>query len=228
MEFLQHTREALDEYVSLTDPDLEGSLLTMGDRAERIVSECVGLSLTLLDEDLTFALVSPSLDSPEEQTPVLEESLSSRGQGASRGADFQPLDEEQWAQMARVESAAGVASSLSMPMLDHGRVVGGITLYASSPHAFEGRHAELAAALGASADGAVTNADLGFDARRRAEAAPRRVRDDQVVDVGTGILAARVGLALETARARIREASVRAGVTEAQAATVVIAAHRVD
>jgi len=228
MEFLHHTREALDEYLSLTDPDLEGSLLTKGDSAERIVSECVGLSFTLLDEDLTFALVAPTLPMAASGPPFPRDgpTLSNGGGSGTAPAGSELLDEDRWAVMARSQSAEGVASSLSMSMLDGGRVVGGITLYASSPNAFAGHHAELAAALGASADGAVTNADLGFEARRRAEEAPRRVRDEQVVEVGTGILAARLGLELETARWRLREAPAHAGVTEVQAATVIFTAHR--
>ena len=226
MEFLHPTKEALDEYVSLSEPDLEGSLLTMGDRAERIVSECVGLSFTLLDEDLTFALVAPGLRASAPIPRVSPDVVRLPVREVDGPAPAHALlDEDQWAHMARAESAEGVASSLSLPVLDHGRVVGGITLYASSEDAFAGRHAELAAALGASAEGAVTNADLGFEARRRAEEAPRRVRDEQVVEVGTGILAARLGLELEFARRRLHEAALRADVTDVQAATVVIAAH---
>jgi GAF domain-containing protein len=228
VEFLHRTKEALDEYVSLTDPDLEGSLLTMGDSAERIVSECVGLSFTLIDQDLTFALVAPSLPAGTTNIRPVPQDIPRRGAKTDRCPSEGPevLDEDEWAFTARSESAEGVASSLSLPVLDEGRVVGGITLYASSADAFTGHHAELAAALGASADGAVTNADLGFEARRRAEEAPRRVRDEQVVEVGTGILAARLGLELETARWRLHEAALQADVTDAQAATVVITAHR--
>ena len=229
MEFLHPTKEALDEYVSLTEPDLEGSLLTMGHSAERIVSECVGLSFTLLDQDLTFALVAPTLPASSAEPDRRPRDVGSFPFGDSSGstlAPSAPTDEDQWAVMARAGSAAGVASSLSLPVLDQGRVVGGITLYASSADAFAGHHAELAAALGASAEGAVTNADLGFEARRRAEEAPQRVRDEQVVEVGTGILAARLGLELETARWRLHEAAMAADVTDAQAATVVITAHR--
>ena len=65
MEFLPHTQEALDEYLNLSEPDLERSLLTMGDSVARIVPDCVGMSLTLYDEDdLTFSLVAPSVPTP--------------------------------------------------------------------------------------------------------------------------------------------------------------------
>ncbi|MCY7400829.1 MAG: GAF domain-containing protein [Nocardioides sp.] len=125
-------------------------------------------------------------------------------------------------------AAAGVASSLSLPVLDHGRVVGGINLYASSASAFNGHHRDLATALGASATGMVSNADLDFESRRKAQQAPRLVRDQQVLDVGIGILAAREGLDLETVRETLRMASVRAGVTEVQVAQTLINIHSTD
>jgi len=117
---------------------------------------------------------------------------------------------------------------LSLPVLDHGRVVGGINLYASSASAFDGHHRDPATALGASATGMVSNADLDVESRRKARQAPRLVRNQQVLDVGIGILAAREGLDLETARETLRMASVRAGVTEVQVAQTLINIHSTD
>lgn len=229
MEFLRHTREALNEYVSLTEPDLEGSLMTMGGSAARIVPECVGLALTLFDEGLTFALVAPALagaalepGQPREDAPPL---AGERGDLSAQAAG-DLMDEDRWALMARSQSAEGVASSLTMPVIDHGRVVGGINLYASAADAFSGHHRELAFALGASADGAVTNADLGFESRRDAEEAPRQLREEQAVEVAVGILACRLGVGLEAARARLQETASASDITEAQAASVVIIVHR--
>ena len=136
------------------------------------------------------------------------------------------LDEDRWALFARASSTAGVASSLSLPVLTNDRVVGGINLYASSSEAFTGHHRDLASALGATATGAVTNADLTFETRRRAERAPGRLQDQRHVDVAIGILAARLGLDVEPARARLRDAAVRAGITEPQAALVLISVHQ--
>lgn len=215
MQFLSETRDALDEYLSLTGPDLDDSLLMLGESATRIVPDCVGLSLTLLDEDLTFTLVEPErLDAGADVT-------------APTDADGDaPLDEAAWASAAREEAAEGVASSLCLPMVQHGRVVGDLHLYASSPDAFRGRHQDLALALGASASGAVTNADLGFESRRRAEEAPRKLREQHVIEVGVGILAAREELDLEAARVRLRAAAERAGLSEAQAAQLLVDMHR--
>lgn len=234
MELLPHTREALDEYLNLADPDLEDSLITMGDTAARIVPECVGMSLTLYDqEDLTFTLVASSLPCAEvegrhwvgDRTPRDEGTGEAAADGRTGGAG-DLLDEDRWAAFARVSAAAGVASSLSLPIIDHDRVVGGINLYASSTDAFSGHHRDLADALGASASGAVANADLSFETRRRAEEAPRQLRDLRLTEVATGILAAREGLDVDTARSRLVDAARHAGITEVQAAEVLIRIHQ--
>lgn len=231
MELLPHTKEALDEYLNLADPDLEDSLITMGDTAARIVPECVGMSLTLYDqEDLTFTLVASSLPGAEgmhagDMSAADHRPTGAPDDGRAQG-DADLLDEDRWAAFARASAAAGVASSLSLPIIDHDRVVGGINLYASSTDAFSGHHRDLADALGASASGAVANADLSFETRRRAEEAPRQLRDLRLTEVATGILAAREGLDVDTARDRICDAARHAGITEVQAAEVLIRIHQ--
>ena len=238
MEFLPHTQEALDEYLNLSEPDLERSLLTMGDSVARIVPDCVGLSLTLYDEDdLTFTLVAPSVPAPRgepsrdtdpRRSALTDEPVDEVADEAARVAAgvSDPLDEDTWASFARASAAAGVASTLSLPVVDHDRVVGGINLYASSADAFVGRHGDLAEVLGASASGAIANADLSFESRRRAEQAPRQLRDQRLVDVAVGILAAREDVDLDEARDRLEDAAARAGVSEAQAALVLIRIHQ--
>jgi GAF domain-containing protein len=230
VEFLPHTQEALDEYLSLADPDLEASLRTMGDSAARIVPECVGLSLTLYDEDLTFTLVASALSLAQlDAMQYLDGGPCV--QAVHDGTEWEEsipdlLDEDRWALFARASACAGVASSLSLPVLDRGRVVGGINLYASSTEAFTGHHRDLASALGASAAGAVTHADLAFDSRHSAERAPGQLRAQQALDVAVGILAAREGLDVDAAEARLRDASMRAGISVEQAALVLINVHR--
>jgi GAF domain-containing protein len=233
VEFLPQTQEALDEYLSLADPDLGSSLLSMGHSAAAIVPDCVGLSLTLYDEGLTFTLVDPRLplagagaaDVSRREPYVQAGRVGTQRVERSEGTAGL-MDEDRWALFARASAAVGVASSLSLPVVEQGRVVGGINLYASSSEAFEGRHGALAAALGASAVGAVTNADLDFESRRRAEQAPGVLRDQQEVEVGIGILAAREALDVDTARERLHEASLRAGISDVQAARIVIDIHR--
>ncbi len=230
MEFLAHTKEALDEYLTLTDPDLDQSLKSMGERVATIVPECVGLSLTLYDQgDLTFTLVASSL--PMAGIDAMQyldggPCVTAVQENLGRVEDVADLlDEDRWAMFARASAAAGVASTLSLPVLDRDRVVGGINLYASTPDAFAGHHGDLAAALGASASGIVANADLAFETRRRAENAPHQLRDQRLVEVATGILAAREGLDVQTAAARLTDAATRAGTSPTQAALVIINLH---
>lgn len=226
MEFLPHTREALDEYWDPGDGDLEKSLTMMGATALRIVPECVGLSLTLCDQDLTFTLIASAAEVAQlDVTQYLDDGPCVRAveeNTVHSEVIDDLLDEGRWALFARASAAEGVASSLSLPVLDRGEVIGGINLYASSANAFSGHLGDLATALGASAAGAVSNADLGFASRRRAELAPGRIRDEQSVDVAIGLLAARQGLTADQARRHLETAAVQAGISVVQAATLLI------
>ena len=139
-----------------------------------------------------------------------------------------PLDEGRWLLFARTSAAVGVASSLSLPILRDGQVIGGINLYASTANAFTGHHDKLADALGASASEVVTNADLSFATRLRAARAPAQLRAAQEIETATGLLAARYDQDVDSARARLRDAAARAGVEEALVARLMIMVHSGD
>lgn len=220
MELLPQSREALDEYVAAID-DLEHELRTIEGWAVRTVPECIAMSVTFLDDDVTFTMVDALAPAPlcaaerEEESAPVDSDLEDPA-----------LDEERWARMARGGASTGIASSVSLPVVHHGRVVLSIDLYASTKHAFQGRLDALADALGASQAGAVTNADLGFATRTRAEEAPGRLRDQRLIDVGVGLLAAREGVDVDTAQ-QLLEASARAaGITVVQAALVLHTLHQ--
>ena len=122
--------------------------------------------------------------------------------------------------MARERAFDGILSTVSLPVVEHGRAVLTIDLYASTAHAFRDRIDDLVDALGGWQAGAVTNADLGFETLRRAEEAPERLREQRVVDVAIGIVAARLGLTTQGADELLCGAAERAGVTAVQAAMV--------
>ena len=224
MQLLPQSREALDEYVAKVD-DLEHELRVIESWAVRTVPECVAMSVTFLDDDVTFTLVaSPDPDA----TPVMDLAATMSGVDREEGdahAGEDALDEGWWAEMARSRAWAGIASTVSLPVVDHGRVVLRIDLYASTAQAFHGRLDALAEALGASQAGAVTNADLGFDSRRRAEEAPARLRDQRVIDVAVGLLAAGQGVDVDTARTLLQASAQRAGIDVVQAALVMHGLH---
>jgi GAF domain-containing protein len=220
MELLPQSREALDEYVTLSVDDVEGLLRVIEGWAVRSVPDCVALSVTLLDEDLTFTLVD-DVANPH-RSPS-----GGNGRGGHPASEPAPdvnhvyaLDEGGWADMARERAFSGIASTVCLPVVEHGRAVLNIDLYASTAHAFHDRVEGLVDALGAWQAGAVTNADLDFDTLRRAEAAPERLREQRLVDVAVGLVAARVGVTTDDAMHLLHEAAERAGLSAVQVAGV--------
>ena len=229
LEPIPETVEAMAEYLSLADPDLDQTFVEMGQIAATIVPELVGLSLALVQDGLTFTLAAPnlgiaSLDAVQyiDDGPCVE----AAEQGGPVLTDTEDLlDEDRWHYYARTAAAAGVASSLSMPILHDGQVTGGLNLYASAPHAFEGREQALADALGASADLAVTNADLSFASRLNAVQAPEILRDSVAIDHAIGLLAGRYGESVAQARVRLERAAARAGVPVVVSARIIASVH---
>lgn len=213
MELLPQSREALDEYVAPSIDDVEDLLRVIERWAVRAVPECVALSVTLLEEDLTFTLIDATAGGQRPPT-------GAGPQPADEAEPFQALDETGWADMARARAFEGIASTVSLPVVEEGRAVLNIDLYASTAHAFHDRIDGLVAALGAWQAGAVTNADLGFETLRRAQEAPERLREQRLVDVAVGLVAARAGLTTDAALDLLREAAKVAGIGETQAASV--------
>ncbi len=227
VEPLPETREALAEYVSLRGPDVDELVDVLGRRASDLVPQLVGLSVGLSREGLTFTLVASGdgaavLDAAQyvESGPCVE---VTEGRATAIELDItDPLDEERWGLFAQVGAAAGVRSSLSLPIYDDGQLVGGLNLYAASSDAFRGHHAELAALVDASITEAVSNADLSFSSRSKALATPGILRDRTEVETAVGLLAGTRGLDLELARSRLKEAAARAGVDEVAVARVLV------
>ena len=221
MDLLPQSRDAVDEYVGLAGVDLEEQLSAIARWAQRVVPECVALSVTIVDDHLTFTLVDP-----ERPVGVPVREPAPVGDHGGTGAPAYPsgaLDEAGWAHDARDGAADGIVSTLSLPLVEGDRVVANIDLYASSSDAFEDHVEELAGHLGSWSAGAVTNADLGFLTRARALEAPRIVREQQVVEAGVGVLAAREGLDVDAASRLLHSSAVSAGVDELQAARLVLA-----
>ena len=81
---------------------------------------------------------------------------------------------------------------------------------------------QVARVLGAWAEGAIVNADLGFASRRAAEDAPRQLFEATRIQIAAGILASLQDVSPPVARERLKEAARRAGVSEAAVARLVI------
>lgn len=222
MDPVPETAQVLDDMIRQGSPGLALRLYQMADRAREVVPECVGLSLTLLDGNHTFTLVaSDEVIARLDAMQYLDGGPcpTSVELGEMVGTDVADLlDEGRWSVFARSSAHAGVASTLSLPLMYDGRVIGGVNLYAATANAFDGRHESMAKALGASAAHAVVDADLSFRTRAQAVETRERWTGRVDVEVGLGIIMVRYDVDEAEAWARLRHAADRAGITPAQVA----------
>lgn len=224
MEPIPETTRAVDE-LDTVDDDLLDQLRRAAAQVQELVPACVGLSLTMLDEGVTLTLVAS-----DEETVALDvvqyldggPCLDAVTAGEVIATAQETLDERGWHLFATATAARGVASTLSLPVVEGGVLVGGVNLYGAAWGAFDGHHDELAELLGAWAGGAVTNADLSFSTRLEAQRAPQRLRDATRIEVATGILAAALRVSVEDAGRRLDRAAAQAGTSLVVAAELVI------
>lgn len=226
MEPIPETVEALRELTRHGDTTIARSLLELSRAVERIVPDVVGLSLSFIEENLTFTMTATAggvaeLDAMQYLDGGPCDDALRSGEATVYRAD-DPADEERWRAFARATAVAGVASTLSLPIIHDDVVVAGVNLYASTPHAFDGHHDELAKVCGATAGAATTNADLDFTTRFEAAHTPDRIRADRLVDQATGALMSFLALDLDQAEDRLRAAATRAGISDAQMAQAII------
>jgi GAF domain-containing protein len=225
VEPLPQTTEALRELAREGEASLGIELYAMAGRVRAAVPALVGLSLAVIEDGVTLTLVSST-----EHLAALDAVQYVDGGPCVAGVDrAEPLevtieellDEDRWQLYARASAAVGVGSSLSLPIMEGERVVGGVNLYASTPDAFDGLTDEIAEAVGSDARLAVANADLSLRTFQLAREAPTRVREAGEVNVALGIIAERQGVTIPVARELLRDAARRAGITEGQAARVI-------
>lgn len=225
MEPIPATRAAFERMRRFGDTVFEEDVLEMGRAARAIIPTCTGLSLGHVAEGLTFTLASSSdevaaLDAVQylDEGPCVQ-SASTRAPIDVNAGDL--FDEHRWAVYARATAAAGVASSLTLPIEFQGQVVGAINLYASAPNAFNGHHRELAQALGGSAEHASSNGDLTFSTRSVAARAPAVLEDQDTIDIAIGVISTTRSVDILTAEEKLQDAATRAGITEVQAARTI-------
>lgn len=206
-----------------------GELCVLAEMAQEVVPDLVGVSLARLAYGLTFTVVASA-----QEIAVLDGIQYLAGGPCVAAAHINrpvgfdnedPLDEDRWRLFAQATAAHTVRTTLTLPMMNEGRALGTVNLYAASQRAFVGHHDELAEIFGAWAAGAVANADLAFTTRREAQAAPGRVRKQFVIDMAYGLTAAQLDIGVEAAEARMQDAAVRAGVSLSQLAQAIVAAH---
>jgi GAF domain-containing protein len=206
--------------------ELLADLRTMTKQIQEIVSGTLRVSLVWSERRVTYTLVASDdevavLDGVQylDGGPCVDAVEQARGIETTAP---ELMHDDPWRMFAQAAVALGVGSTLTMPLTDHGRVLGSVNLYAASDHAFEGHHEELAEILGAWAPGALSKADASFTARRLAQEPPRSLRAEGLIGRAVGLLAVRHGVDVAAADERLSEAAARAGITPHQLAEVLI------
>lgn len=215
--------------LSRDEPDLDvlHHLQSLADQVQRIVPDCIGMSIGWIHRGVAFTLVATdeeiaALDAVQylDGGPC-QDVVDSPEPGLTWSAT-DPLDEATWRGFAQATAARGVRSTLTMPLVSGGDVVGTANLYAASDYAFENHLDALALLLGGSVNDIVRNADLSFATRLSAEQAPKAMRSADQVVIATGLLIAQLGLDSHAAAHRLEETALRAGITPAQLAQALI------
>lgn len=225
MEPLPETLDLLSQFSMTRAAELT---LAMQDKADWIVAElpdCVGLSVTLRDHELTFTWLATddrlrTVDAAQYLAGGPCELAASVGEEV---AFPDLLSEERWQLMARAGAAVGVRSSLSLPLRDGEELVGSINLYGADEETFKGAERALATAFHADVEDAVSNADLAMSSVDRARKAVSTLEAIDKISVASGIIAARDDIPVGEALDLIRSAAMRAGADHAAVAELIIA-----
>lgn len=224
---IRETVEAAEE-LGRYQPDLDvlGYLQETAEKIQVLVPDCIGLSLAWVEHGLTFTLVAS-----DAEIAVLDAVQYLAGGPCVEGVEVEHglalnaddlLDEERWRMFADASAAKGVVSTLTIPLVDNGAVLGSANLYGGSAHAFDGHHEELARLLGGRVSDIVRNADLSFSTRQVAEQAPETLQSQNAVDQAIGIIIASMRVDAQAAEQRLTESARRAGISVAQFARALV------
>lgn len=232
MEPIPETARVIEQFgpFVIENEDLLVELLAKAEQLRALVPQCLGVSLASNEDEVTFTVVASAKElAVLDAVQYLADGPCVQAVRESAVVTFEQedqLDEHAWRLFAAATATAGVASTLTLPIMDGERVLGSVNMYASTPHAFDGQHEAVARIFGAWAPGAVTNADLSFTTRQAAEAAPDQLREELDLAVASGLIAGGEGIAIEVASERMGEAARRAGVSELELARIIIELRR--
>lgn len=224
MEPIPESLEALTRLSAAGEGDLVASIKEAALRVVEAVPECVALSISHYDEDLTFTLVATADD-----IRILDAAQYLDGGPCQAAAisgdelDIQDiLDEDRWQLFALASAIKGVRSSLSLPLRRNATVYGSINFYARTDYAFVGRERDLAVMFGATVEEAVANADLSMASVGRARQAVQTLDERDTINTAVGVLAARHRMSTSEAYDSLIDAADRAGVSPAALADLVL------
>ena len=220
MKLLPETHDALVRLGDTSEKDLVAAMVDAAEILRALVPSCVGVSYALLDEHVTFSVVATRHETDELDAARPRQPERPPGPVRAGGADA--LDEQLWREQSTVAAEHGVRSTLTVPVVAHGVLVGTVSVYAGEPSAFDGREARVADAVGGSARDGTVNADLAFRSLEEASSAPVVLDERQTIDRAVGAIGSSEHIPVDAARRMLVEDAARTGVTAVQAARTVL------
>jgi GAF domain-containing protein len=225
MEQIPETKQALGGMRGPEAENMSRLLDVISRQVRAIVPDCVGLSLSTVvgEEHLTFTVAASSVEMAMfDALQYLDGGPCEEAISIGQTVRTDDLHEEQWRLLSEATAATGVRSTLSFPMSEGGRVVGGVNLYGASTRAFVGSEEALGALLGSSAREAVSNADLSFTTRTEARKTANRLKDRATISQAVEMLAHRNNEDANTARTRLESAAARAALSSIDLAHLIL------
>lgn len=226
---IEQLKPALAKLSNLLDDDndLIGYLRAITHFAVLEVPDCVGVSITVVAEDVPYTVCATDLRAQtlDAVQYVDDGPCVDTARVGSRTEVVDVLDEQRWHAYAVAAAAAGVRSSLSLPVLFHGRTIGALNLYGGTPDAFDDRAHMLAELVSGHAALAIRNADLPMRTAQDAAALESvlRAEPDSIVEQAVGVLVQLKNLTPDEARRQLRNAASRAGIEPVNLAKSIIA-----
>src|SRR4051794_12618716 len=222
MEFAR-VQPALDRLAAVFEDDLVGYLKAITRFALLEVPQCVGISITIVDDDgipFTVTATDPQVRAVDGMQYVDDgPCLTALSEGSVMTVG-DVLDESRWHAYAESAAARGIRSSLSLPLLFDGETIGALNLYGNSPDAFDDRAHLLAELISGHAAMAISNADLSLRSAQFATdtAVAQASEPDPRIEEAVAVLARRKNVPADEAHRLLRDAANRAGIGAAQLA----------
>jgi GAF domain-containing protein len=130
--------------------------------------------------------------------------------------------DQRWPEFAATAAAAGIGSTLSIPLVVGGDGLGALNLYCHDEYGFEPADERLATTLGSAASVALANARTYWKAAQLAEQLQQALTQRGVVEQATGVLMARHGYTAEHALHQLAAVAQRNRLTVTEVAADLI------
>jgi hypothetical protein len=222
MQPIPESAEALRRLSVTSGQDLVEQLRLAANLVVQAVPDCVAVSFSHFDDELTFTLVAPAgefrlLVAGQERDEV----AAAVGSEASVTGGADHIDESLLL-VGLTAALEEVRSSLSLSLQRHGQTYGRLDLYAGNDYAFVGREEALATMFNAAVQEVAYDADLHMAPFAAARKTPQSLDELGLIDEAVGALMVRKLMPFKPAYRSLMEAADRARVSPVDLAALVV------